>query len=129
MIFRGECFAWGKKMLIWWCSWNKAKIIILVQKESAIQGKFYNILENRISKIKIHTMNDEIKIKDFLNPSLFKFLIWKYFISVSSDNFIQLKWNILSYFLLNTFENCALFQTGMLFKIKKWKQCIWKLSR
>lgn len=106
-----------KKMLIWWCSWNKSKIIILVQKESAIQGKFasYNFLENLIFKIKSHTMNEEIKIKDFSIPSLFKFLTWKYFISVSLDNFIQLKWNILSYFFLTEFENCALFQTGNAF--------------
>lgn len=117
LIIREKHFAWDKKMLIWWCPWNKSKIIILVQKESAIHGKFssYNIMENLISKIKIHIMNKEIKIKDFSIPSLFKFFMWKYFISVSLDNFIPLKWNSLSYFLLDAFENCALFQTGNAF--------------
>lgn len=36
-------------------------------------------------------MNEEVKIKDFSISSVFKFLMRKYFISVSLDNFIPLK--------------------------------------
>lgn len=67
-------------------------------------------------------MNEEIKIKDFLLPSLFKFLISKYFISVSLDNFILLKQKVCHTFFLMYLKTGLVSRLEIPLKITKWTQ-------
>lgn len=67
-------------------------------------------------------MNEEIKVKDILFPSLFKFLISKYFISVILDNFILLKQKVCHTFSLMHLKTGLGSRLEMPFKIKNWTQ-------